>query len=135
MRERSVFTPEVFSVPLLSLVSAHVNEGHQILGTHWSASSFEEARPAAWWTGMPGTRPAGARGEGGWDFGTQQCLEPALALHSLAAAFLPALCLSHVTQVRLMAGLLRLVGHEPNLLIIVKLECFLCKILVTFRSD
>lgn len=50
-------------------------------------------------------------------------------------AFLPALCLSHVTQVRLMAGFLWLVGHEPNIVITLKLQCLLCKRVVTFRSD
>lgn len=53
----------------------------------------------------------------------------------LITAFLTALCLSQATQVRLMAGLLWSVGHEPNFLVTVKLQCLLCKIVVTFRSD
>lgn len=96
MRERRVLTPEMSSVPLLSLVSAHVNEGHQILGTHWSASSFEEVRPAAWWTEMPGTRPARARGEGGVGLRNTEvpgtCSGLAFPGHSFPACSVPIPC-------------------------------------------
>lgn len=64
VKERRVLTPKVFSVHLLSSVSAHVNERHQILGTCWSPSSFEEVKPVAWCTWMLGTFPARAGGEG-----------------------------------------------------------------------
>lgn len=44
-------------------------QGASNLGTHWSPSSFEEVKPAAWWTrcwdGMDGTHPARAGGGGG----------------------------------------------------------------------
>lgn len=125
MKERRVLTPKVFSEHLFSSVSAHVNKGHQIWGPTGHPALLRRSSQ------QPGGQDAGVAWmalilpglEAGGRTLAQGCLEAALALHSQVTAFLPALCLSHVTQVRLMTGLLSLVGHDPNLLVTVKLQC------------
>lgn len=82
-------------------------------GDCWSPSSSGEVKPAACWTWMSALILPGLEGRGR---GLHTAVPgTCFGLAFPVTAFLPALCLSPVTQ-----------GHEPNLWITVKLQRLLC---------
>lgn len=95
--EKGLDSQGVLWAPILFSISP-CEQGASNLGTHWSPGSFEEVKPAAWWTrcwgGMDGTHPARAGG-GGEDSCTRvpgSCSGLAFPGHSFPACSVPVPC-------------------------------------------